>query len=111
MATQIIELLTDDLTGGEATETIRFAYDGVEYTIDLNTKNAARLRKLLATYIDHGTRIPAATRTRRRPAVEDTKEGRTRIREWARDTGTDPHIGDRGRIPRLVVDAYHAAHR
>jgi hypothetical protein len=47
MAKKTIERLIDDLDGGDATETIHFAYDGTTYTIDLNTKNATKLRRIL----------------------------------------------------------------
>jgi hypothetical protein len=48
MAQKISVVLEDDLTGGPAEQTIRFAFDGTDYEIDLNAKNAAALRKQLA---------------------------------------------------------------
>jgi len=42
MATKITVALEDDLDGGPADETVRFAVGGVEYEIDLNKKNAGR---------------------------------------------------------------------
>jgi Lsr2 len=48
MATKITVALEDDLDGGPAVETVRFAVEGTEYEIDLNKKNAAAFRKQLA---------------------------------------------------------------
>ena len=41
--TQII--LVDDIDGSEATQTVTFALDGVNYEIDLNDDHAAALRE------------------------------------------------------------------
>lgn len=109
MAVQIIQRLIDDLDGTEAAESVRFALDGIEYTIDLSDRNAAKLRKIFTPYVDHGqkqgrTRIPTA----RRP-IEDTAAGRDEIRTWARDTHEFGDIAYRGRIPRDVVAAFRLA--
>ena len=48
MAQKVTVVLEDDLTGGPAEQTVRFAFDGTDYEIDLNAKNAAALRKQLA---------------------------------------------------------------
>jgi hypothetical protein len=107
VAVQITELLIDDLTGGDAAETVKFAYEGVEYTIDLNERNAAKLRKSLRPFVDAGVRVPRQ-RTKAVP-IEETTAGRAMIRTWAWGTGRFKDLGDRGRIPRSVVDAYYAA--
>jgi len=39
------------LDGGDAAETVRFGLDGRSYEIDLNSKNAKRLRDSLAGYV------------------------------------------------------------
>jgi hypothetical protein len=44
-------------------ETVRFAFDGTDYEIDLNAKNAAVFGKQLASYIEHARRAGG-----RRPA-------------------------------------------
>lgn len=114
MAKQIITKLIDDLDGGLAAETVAFAYDGIEYTIDLSAKNATRFRKALRPYVENGTKTPARKPGRRgAPADHETVEGRARIRAWARRTMPDkfPDLSDRGRIPYEIVAAYHEAHR
>lgn len=68
MASKTVVELFDDLDGGRADETVRFALDGVEYEIDLSTKHAAELRDMLAVYIGHAHR--PASRARRAVAEE-----------------------------------------
>lgn len=67
MASKTVVELFDDMDGGRADETVRFALDGVEYEIDLSTEHAAALRDTLAVYIGHAHR-PAARRARRTEA-------------------------------------------
>lgn len=103
MATRTIVNLLDDLTGAPATATIHFAYEGTDYTIDLTDNNAARLRKIIAPYIENGQRV------RRPPAgPEDTVSGRARIRAWAEKNGW-PSVPLRGRIPTEIIAAYRLA--
>ena len=40
-------VLEDDIDGSDATETVAFGLDGTSYEIDLNDKNAAKLRDAL----------------------------------------------------------------
>ena len=75
MASKTVVELFDDLDGGRADETVRFALDGVEYEIDLSAEHAAKLRDMLAVYIGHAHR--PASRVRRAVAEESrAKNGR-----------------------------------
>jgi len=56
MAQKVSVVLEDDLTGGPAEQTVRFAFDGTDYEIDLNAKNAAAFGKQLAPSIEHARR-------------------------------------------------------
>ena len=56
MARREIIVSEDDLTGGPATELVRFAIDKVSYEIDLNDDNAAAFRDALQPYSTHGRR-------------------------------------------------------
>ena len=58
MAQRVTITLEDDLGGGPADETIRFAFGGAAYEIDLSTKNATAFRTKLAPFLEH-----ARTRT------------------------------------------------
>ena len=61
MAKRVEILLTDDLNGGEATQTVRFALDGRDLEIDLTDENAIRLRKALLPYIAAGRRVASGS--------------------------------------------------
>lgn len=122
MARQIIHRLIDDLDGGDADETVRFALDGVQYEIDLSTANADRLRSLFAPYTTKGAKVARGSvvggrsgrgmtgaegrATNGRGRVTTDREQNQAIRDWAKRAGKD--ISDRGRIPQEVVTEYHA---
>ena len=109
MARRTVVERTDDLDGSTANETVQFGLDGVDYEIDLSARNAARLRSELERYQAAGRRL--TPRVRR---VVPANPGATRvdatqlaaIRDWAARRGMT--INPRGRIPRDVLDAYHA---
>src|SRR5215470_19856343 len=106
MATKITVALEDDLDGGPADETMRFAVGGTAYEIDLNKKNARVFRKQLAPFVEHARR---ARRGQRRPRSSSTRQDSADIRAWANEQGIA--ISDRGRIPASVVAQYEAAIR
>ena len=106
MASKVVVTLEDDLDGGPADETVRFAVGGTEYEIDLNKKNARAFRRQLAPFIEHARK---AGRGQRRPAAR-AASGRERsgdIRAWAKAQGIA--VSERGRIPASVVEQYRAA--
>ena len=107
MAQKIHIVLEDDLSGGEATETVTFGLDGTTYEIDLNDKNAGKLRDALAPYVGHGRKVGAAPRRGRRPSASADGASAREIREWARSNGHD--VPDRGRVSADVRAAYEAA--
>jgi hypothetical protein len=112
VAQQVQVVLIDDIDGGEAVETVTFALDGVSYEIDLNEKNAARLRDALAPFVGTGRRIAGrsggAGRARRAQGQGRSGGNRTaEIREWARNNGHK--VNDRGRIPAAVIEAFEKA--
>ena len=112
MAQKHIVQLIDDLDGGVATETVSFGIDGSTYEIDLSQKNAAKLRDALANYVaaarrSSGRRSAASGRRAGRPSRTDREQTQA-IREWARKNGYK--IGEKGRIPGHIQDAYHAKH-
>jgi hypothetical protein len=106
MAQRVTVALEDDLDGGPATETVRFAFGGSDYEIDLNTKNAAALRKQLAPFIDHARK--AGRGQLRRPGRTAASRQRSgEVRAWAKQNGIA--VSERGRIPASVVEQYNAA--
>jgi nucleoid-associated protein Lsr2 len=105
MAQKITVVLEDDLDGGPADETVRFALDGAAYEIELSKKHAKALRRKLAPFISHARK--AGRGPRRRGAAG--RERSDRIRAWAKAHGVA--VSDRGRIPASVAEQYEAAAR
>jgi hypothetical protein len=108
MAQKIQTLFIDDIDGGEAEGTVRFALDGTEYEIDLSAKHSGELRDSLKTYIAHARKVGGRSRrgtarTGRKPSAIDT----VAVRAWARENGFD--IKERGRVPASVIAKYREA--
>lgn len=59
-------MFIDDIDGGDAEGTVRFALDGSEYEIDLSTKHSDELRSALGKYVAHARKVGGASR---RPAA------------------------------------------
>src|SRR2546430_16019907 len=104
MAQKVVVSLVDDLDGTSSDDisTVNFALDGANYEIDLNDRNAERLRDTLERF------IVAARRTGGRakrpvastgPATRSTasREQTKAVRDWAKRAGHK--VSDRGRIP------------
>ncbi|PWI42410.1 Lsr2 family protein [Streptomyces sp. ICBB 8177] len=113
MAQKVQVLLVDDITGGEADETVTFALDGATYEIDLSTENADKLRGLLADYVDAGRKTGGrASRGRARAsrATGGSASGpdTAKIRAWAKENGYE--VNDRGRVPATIREAYEKEH-
>jgi hypothetical protein len=100
MAQKIQTLFIDDIDGGEAEGTVRFALDGTEYEIDLNTTHSAELRSTLGQYVTHARKVGG---TARKGAAHST----VTVRAWAREQGIG--IKERGRVPASVLQQYQAA--
>jgi len=109
MAQKVHIVLEDDLDGSPATETVSFGLDGKTYEIDLNDKNAGKLRDALAQYVGAGRSVGGARRGGRKSASSATTLGPSarEVRDWARSNGFD--VPDRGRIPADVRTAFDAA--
>jgi hypothetical protein len=102
-------LLTDDLDGSDLPagkgETVTFALDGSSYEIDLRTKNAVALRKVLAVYIEAGR--PIGNRRGKKVTRSTIGADARTVKEWARANGYE--VNDRGRVPADIRTAFEAA--
>jgi len=112
MAHKIV--LVDDLDGSELGDnavTTRFSLNGAHYEIDLNEANREKLAEALAPFIAAGRRASAGSVSGRGAAPKRrggaAKGNTSAIREWANANGHT--VGDRGRIPAHIVEAYEAA--
>ncbi|GHF44811.1 Lsr2 family protein [Streptomyces mashuensis] len=104
MAQRVVVTLSDDIDGGEAAETLIFGLDGKTYEIDLSAANAKKLRGILEPYVEAGRKQSRSGRAYRRTAVAPDPAA---VRAWARSHGME--VPPRGRIPKKVYDAFHAA--
>jgi hypothetical protein len=108
MAQKIQTLFIDDIDGGDAEGTVRFALDGTDYEIDLNNKHTDELHKALDKYIPHARKVGGTRRAPRGAGRRSTSAVDThKVREWAKEQGID--IKDRGRVPANVVEQYRTA--
>ena len=107
MAQRTVITLIDDLDHREIEadgQTIKFAYQGIQYEIDLSEKNAKKFDKALAPFLAAARRV--STRAPQQKVVAagvDTKA----VRKWAESNGIQ--LSDRGRIPAHVIEQYRAA--
>jgi Lsr2 len=103
--------LLDDIDGGKADETLKFALDGTNYEIDLSTRHADKLRRSLDKFVQSARRVgrgPVTTTSRARagaPARSDRVQNQA-IRDWAKRKGIE--LSERGRIPRTIIEQYEA---
>ncbi|WP_316671033.1 Lsr2 family protein [uncultured Propionibacterium sp.] len=109
MARKVQVILTDDVDGSEASETVNFGLDGVTYEIDLSDENAGRLRDQLAHWVGNARRVGGRRSTGRRNSGSGGTSDAAKIREWAQANGHQ--VPPRGRIPNEVRQAYEAAKR
>lgn len=105
MAQRTIVELVDDIDGGEAAETVKFALDGNEYEIDLSEKRAKSLRGALGNYIENARKIGGK---RKSGGSRKSSGDAAVIRAWAKDNGWE--VPERGRVSNEVREAYAAAH-
>jgi len=106
MATKVTVTLVDDLDGGPAEETVRFAFGDAEYEIDLNPSNAGAFRQQLAPFIEHARKTGQQQRRQAARSRSGRERGRA-IRAWAKQQGIP--VSGRGRIPASVIEQYEAA--
>ncbi len=119
MAERVTVELVDDLDGTVADETVRFTWEGKPLAIDLNKKNADKLRKAVEPFVA-GARPDGTVSARARRRVssspssgkrQDTGSGAAPsvIRAWAKENRIP--VPDRGRLKPDVVQAWEAAGR
>ena len=109
MARETKVILTDDLDGSADARTVEFGLDQTNYEIELSQENEQALREALAPYIAKA-RKAAAKRGPGRPrtSAAQNSELTAQIRSWAKEQNME--VSERGRIPKAVIEAYHAAH-
>lgn len=108
ITTELVDDLDGTVIGPGDGGTVTFALEGASYEIDLSRGNQQTLRDALAPFIAKARstgRRSGATPRKRSSGNSDTAA----VREWAQRNGYT--VGDRGRIPADVREAYTAAQR
>ncbi len=103
MAQKVHVLLTDDIDGSDATQTVRFGWLGAEYEIDLNDKNYTAFEKAIGKYVSAARKTAGRSRSKRSTPTTDLAA----VRAWARGQGYE--VSDRGRISAEIMQAYKSA--
>jgi hypothetical protein len=111
MAQRVNVVLVDDIDGTDASETVSFALDGVDYEIDLSDEHAGQLREAVSLYVGHARRTGGRRKGNRRSSGGGSGGGpgasAADIRAWARENGWE--VPERGRVSAEVREAYAAA--
>jgi hypothetical protein len=104
VARKVVVEMADDLDGSQATRTVRFGFEGIEYELDLNDENANEMTHWLENYISHARRVGGRKRSglKARSGVDAAA-----VRRWAHDQGID--VSARGRIPSQLAEEYTAS--
>ena len=104
MVQKVHVVLVDDIDGGDAAETVSFAFDGTAYEIDLSAAHATQFRSAMKPWIDNGRKVSNTKSTRYKRGNSDV----AKIRAWAKSRGMD--VSERGRISATVREAYNDEH-
>lgn len=109
MAQKNVTIYIDDLTGKQLPdgtgETVSFSLDGIQYELDIDAKEAQKLRAAFTPYVQAGRRL-VGTRGVRATRVK-TAADPAAVRAWASSNGIT--VSNRGRIPAAVLAEFHAA--
>lgn len=113
MARKVEVTLVDDLTGGDADETVSFGLDGTRYEIDLSAVNAKKLRDGLAKFVDaarkeKGARQQPVRAAIRKAAPAPAGPNTSDVREWAKAQGYE--VSERGRVANDLIVKFQEAH-
>ncbi|MFI5585239.1 Lsr2 family protein [Amycolatopsis sp. NPDC051758] len=113
MAQRVHVEMVDDLDGSDASQTVPFSLDGVQYEIDLSEDNASALRDELARYVGAARRIGgrkvrlATGQSLSGSSSSSTDRERNRqIREWAQANGYE--VAERGRLSSEIIAGFEA---
>ena len=102
---KIVEVV-DDFDGTPADQTVRFAFNGASYEIDLNRAHFEEFAEAIQPYIKAG-RKTGSTRRRGNAGNPTQRLENAKIRAWAKENGHN--VSERGRIPAEVVEEYRKA--
>ncbi|MFK5582167.1 histone-like nucleoid-structuring protein Lsr2 [Serinicoccus sp. LYQ131] len=112
MAQRVITQYVSDLSGeelGADGKTVKFAYLGAEYEIDLSQAEADEFGKTLSTYLQAARRVGGRKQSGSANGSRASRDDLANVRAWAKEQGHKVSV--RGRIAQDVIDAYDAAQK
>lgn len=106
MATKTTRI--DDLDGTtEDVRAVTLTIDGTTWEIDLGPASRERLESAVAEFTEAGRRVKTPAGRRSAGKTPGSGVHGNAVRAWARENGHE--VGDRGRIPAAILEAYRAA--
>jgi len=113
MAQKTQVVLTDDIDGSEATQTLTFAFQGVSYEIDVNDDHASALEESFHDWINSARKVTGSRGTKPRrtggsAGVSGGGRDLNEVRAWLRSNGHE--VADRGRVSQTLLEEYDKAH-
>lgn len=113
MAQRVQLIRISDLSGdelGDGGQTVNFSIGSDAYQLDLSDKEAEKFFDTFKKYTDVATKTAGrgvkSSGSRKSSGSGRSKEELSEIRQWWRQQGNE--IGDRGRLPQSVIDAWEA---
>ena len=107
MARRTVLIVEDDLDGSEATQTLDFAFQGVEYQLDLSDSNVARFHAALEPYVSAARRVGGRKHSKGPSPRGSNGVDSAAVRVWAHANGIE--ISTRGRVSADIIDRYKSA--
>ncbi len=105
----LVDDLDDTIIENDDGQIVSFGINGTAYEIDLTNEHADEMREALSRYVEAarktGSDRPA--RARSKATQGKTQASPQAVREWAKANKIE--ISARGRIPKSVVEQFHAA--
>ncbi len=101
MATEITKKIVSDLSGKTPAETVRVSFNGRTVDVDVTETERKKIEDVFQPLIDVGREVIAVPMAKR---SGKPRKDTAAVREWAKANGFK--VGDRGRIPPEVWEAY-----
>ncbi|MGY3128176.1 hypothetical protein ACVWW9_001675 [Agrococcus sp. UYP33] len=105
---QLVDDISGDAIGDGEGRTVRFAFDGADYEIDLTNSHIEEFSNALEDYVRASRRVSGRRKTNAPAGRSGGSSGSgetAAIREWAESQGLK--VATRGRIPADIVDRYN----
>lgn len=121
MPRKVVSVIADDLDGKdlpEDTKPVTLSLGRTTYNLYLSEANHGKLLEAVNPFIENAETVSSTpARSSSSSSSSADKEKMKKVREWAQASkfkftdaaGNEKTLGDRGRIPAEVVDAYDKA--